>query len=51
MTKQHFKAFAQEIKQEQNREIALAQARLIAKLAYKFNPKFDILKFQIACGF
>jgi len=51
MTKQHFIRFAQEIRQEQNRDVALAQARLIAKLAYEFNPKFDILKFQIACGF
>ena len=51
MTNQHFKRFAQEIKLEQDRTLALAQARLVAKLAYEFNPKFDILKFQIACGF
>lgn len=51
MTKQHFIRFAEEIRQEQDRTLALAQARLIAKIAYESNPKFDILKFQIACGF
>ena len=60
MTKKHFEAFAAEIKaismdhptMPPGQKVALARvlAGVVERVANKFNPNFDRVKFRKACG-
>jgi hypothetical protein len=50
MTKQHFIALAAEIKQISDIEARAEAARAVAAVARQFNPRFDWMKFNAACG-
>lgn len=54
MSKKHFIALAAEIKailtETNNREAALAAAKVVSKVAQTDNPRFDIARFYVACG-
>lgn len=51
MTKKHFKAFAERIKNSGHSEmVRWAMARLVAETAQEFNPRFDLDRFIEACG-
>jgi len=65
MNKQHFEAFAEEIKNflenkewhennklspEDVRFIAMEMCEMIRSVATQFNSRFDIFKFREACG-
>lgn len=51
MTKQHFVAFAREIKQsDRSLEEKAAMYYLVIRVAREFNPHFDETRFRVACG-
>jgi len=50
MTKQHFEALAAEIKAISDMDTRAAAADAVAKVAKRFNPRFDWMRFLAACG-
>lgn len=56
MTRKHFQAFADEIRQDlKHRTINMREAkyaaRMIATVCRQFNSRFDAHRFYAACGF
>lgn len=52
MTKQHFEAFAREIKNSQyTSDEKAAAAAIVIRVARQFNPRFDAFRFEKAAGF
>lgn len=51
MTKKHFKRFAEEIARSvELKSVRQAMANLIMEVGSYFNPRFDEVKFLVACG-
>jgi hypothetical protein len=51
MTKQHFIAFAAEIRQsDRSAEEKAAMYYLVVRVARQFNSRFDAERFRVACG-
>ena len=49
MTRQHFEALAQEIRAIEDREARVEAAVAVARVAVRFNSRFDQSKFFQAC--
>jgi len=50
MTRKHFEEFALSFHMIGNYEARNAAVVAFCEVAKKFNPRFDVIKFRLACG-
>ena len=51
LTRKDFRAIAQTLRERGDREAALKEAQNMALFCAKSNPRFDVHRFMLACGF